>query len=211
MFLHLNFVRLSLAMPMPKQALHWSLGFTRKFLVIDGLGFKLSERAPAVHLQHLFLFCDVAARQGADLRIHVLLKLFERKHGGTVLVRLLHLEEVREHIGEPSFQRCEPIEDVDLFHLRKMNMLRLIHDKCHVMQQLFALCLEIPLIEIIKCQEIPETDILKISPDRAVNPNPRQSDWVLREITEPCQCFSALNYVRVCLRSTIEASFIGSR
>ena len=70
-------------------------------------------------------------------------------------------------------------------------MLRLIHDKCHVMQQLFALCLEIPLIEIIKCQEIPETDILKISPDRAVNPNPRQSDWVLREITEPCQCLSA--------------------
>ena len=59
------------------------------------------------------------------------------------------------------------------------------------MQQLFALCLEIPLIEIVKCQKIPETDILKISPDRAVNPNPRQSDWVLREITEPCQCLSA--------------------
>ena len=69
---------------------------------------------------------------------------------------------MREERSEVSLDRGEPIEDAGCFFFSEPYEASLVQDERHVMQKVFLLRLEIPLIKIIERKEIFEGNILQV-------------------------------------------------
>ena len=100
---------------------------------------------------------------------------------------------MREELGEVSLDRGEPIEDASCLFFREPDKASLVQDERHVMQKVCLLRMEIPLIQIVKCEEILEGDVLQVRPHCAVESDTREADRVGRKITEPSHVSDCLS------------------
>ena len=92
---------------------------------------------------------------------------------------------MREERSEVSLDRGEPIEDAGCLFFREPDKASLVQDERHVMQKVFLLRLEIPLIKIIERKEIFEGDILQVRIYSTVEADTREAYRIDREIAEP--------------------------
>ena len=100
---------------------------------------------------------------------------------------------MREERSEVSLDRGEPIEDACRFFFREPDEASLVQDERHVMQKVFLLRLEIPLIKIIERKEIFEGNILEVRIHSTVEADAREAYRIDREITEPFKVRNGLS------------------